>query len=660
MPSFFVRRNEGLCVDTSQLTATTELIAAVQQIFAENQYFLYLDYVHFIKLLYDVGPPLHHIYATSPLVRLAADIVAFQPERRALYRAVKISHDQAEYIFEPVFLTPPPIKQADETVPAITPAPSADAATTTTPQQPVATPKPVQIPTSLRFDEFVADMWSKDIRFGINEKVVRTAIESGKRDRCIIAKALPPQQGKPASIQEIARELHRDDAPAELPNGKLDLRQFKNRFPQIGKGVKLIKKIPLVMGIPGFDLAGKAIIPPVPADFDLASLAGPDTAVEQTEEGEFIVSMLDGFLILDSKTNQISISEKIINRDGVSARTTGDLHLSGDTYEEYGTVQEQRIVQGKNITIHADVFGTVSSDGGNITLLHNLIGGMAINQAGDITVNNVASGAVLKTRKGNVTIKHAERCEIIGTHVAILEAFNCDILADEVTVKVARGCTITAKSIHLTSAAAHKHSDMLVFVQIPDLSGFEKQSHELESKISEAEANLQHKHEELETIAEQASFKYYRLVATKLKNKEMSLTPEQQTRFRKLTVMVEPLLRHSAEISAKIKGIKTEQQQLSGQLSQLIAQQQADQEGINCRIDAVNGPMMVCTTTVKFNAALVHELSAKDWHAQLCDLMATSGKLFTGSSGCFAWQYQREDVSAKNVIEHTEAATPKR
>ena len=46
------------------------------------------------------------------------------------------------------------------------------------------------IPASLDLDEFIADMWSKGIRFGIDVAAVRAAIASGKSERVIVAQRL--------------------------------------------------------------------------------------------------------------------------------------------------------------------------------------------------------------------------------------------------------------------------------------------------------------------------------------------------------------------------------------------------------------------------------------------------------------------------------------
>ena len=121
---------------------------------------------------------------------------------------------------------------------------------------------------------------------------------------------------------------------------------------------------------------------------------------------------------MDPSSKRISIGPKIVSREGVSARTTGNLQLSGE-YEEFGEVQEQRVVEGGSITIHGDVFGKISSRGGTIVLHRNLVGGSAVNTDGDIRMKGVASGAVLQTKKGEITLARAENCVISGTRVLV-------------------------------------------------------------------------------------------------------------------------------------------------------------------------------------------------------------------------------------------------
>ena len=403
-----IQRPDGVYVAPAVLAAT--FAAAIDGVFSNNNYFSGLDYRVLIKVLYNFGPDLPRSRTGEVLIRFADGIVRFDPLRRQLYKAVKLGDGTAEYYFEPVVLTDP------------------------------SDPDGRGIPSRLDVDEFVADMWSKGIRFGIDVAALRSAIDSTKAERAIIARRLPALPGIDAHIIEVSSDLHRSDAPRQLANGKLDLMAFQNRFPQIRQGVKLLKKVPRKDGAAGFELSGLSIQPPLPKDIELGSMAGPGTVIEQTAQGEFLVSVQSGFLNVDGATSKVSVDDKIISRDGVSARTTGNLQLTGD-YEEFGEVQEKRVIEGESITIHADVFGNIVSRGGAILLNHNLVGGSAHNARGDIRVKGVASGSVLQTSLGEVVINRAESCIISGTKVTIEHAANCEIMADEVVLGQAEGNT---------------------------------------------------------------------------------------------------------------------------------------------------------------------------------------------------------------------------
>src|SRR3954468_12168617 len=102
---------------------------------------------------------------------------------------------------------------------------------------------------------------------------------------------------------------------------------FQNRFPQVKAGERLLKKVPRSAGTLGFELSGTSLEPPVPEDIQMWPMAGPGNVIEVNEDVEFLVSMQAGFLSVDAKTSQLSVDEKIVSRDGVSSRTTGNLTL---------------------------------------------------------------------------------------------------------------------------------------------------------------------------------------------------------------------------------------------------------------------------------------------------------------------------------------------
>src|SRR5471032_1026204 len=379
LPMAIVKRADGVYFKVAASAAACQ--GAVNQVFLASAIFTGLDYAAFLKSLYNIGaePP-----GEQPLRRFADSIAPFVAARRELYKSVKIINGEAEYYFEPTYF------HVDDLPPQ---------------------------PAKLSFDEFVADMWVKGIRFGIDAPVVRATIAAARPARLVVARRLNAMPGRDATI-EVSRDIHRSNAPRETADGRLDWHTFQNRFPQVKANVKLLRKVPRAAGTRGFELSGIVLEPPAPHDIELSSVAGAGTVIENLPDGEYLVSTVDGFLNVDPGSKRISIGPKIVSREGVSARTTGNLQLNGE-YEEFGEVQEQRVVDGGDITIHGDVYGNINSRGGNIVLSRNLMGGSAINVGGGIHVKGVASGAVLQTKVGEVVLARAENCVISGTRVVI-------------------------------------------------------------------------------------------------------------------------------------------------------------------------------------------------------------------------------------------------
>jgi uncharacterized protein (DUF342 family) len=411
----------------------TTLIAAIDNVYRAGNYFVGVDYPVLMKALFGHGPDLPRGPDGAAVVRIAADIQAFDPVRRALYRAAKIGRGHAEYYFEPVWL-PNPVDPDGE-----------------------------GFQTRLDVDEFIADMWTKGIRFGLDLPAIAAAMASNKADRITVARQLEPVPGEDAHVVEVSDDIHRNDAPLELANGRLDLNSFQNRFPQIQPGVRLLKKLPATLGAPGFELSGTQLPAKPGRDTDLAPYAGTGTQVQRLPDGEFLVSSQAGFLMVDAKTSRISVDVKVVSRDGVSAKTTGNLRLTGD-YEEFGEVQEKRLIEADSITVHGDVFGSLLSRGGTVVVRANLVGGSARNVRGDIHVRGVASGALLQADDGRIVMERAESCVIAGTRVEIGHAVNCEIVADEVVVKVAEGCALAGRAVTVECTVPRKQSEMLVAV----------------------------------------------------------------------------------------------------------------------------------------------------------------------------------------------------
>ena len=601
LPSALVQRADGMYFKAEASPAALQ--AAVNQVFLSGAYFRGLDYGVFLRALYGAGPELPQGMQGQPLWRFADELVPFAPVRRELYKSVRIIGGEAEYYFEPVFF------EVDGMPPT---------------------------PAHLDFGEFVADMWNKAIRFGIDAPVVREAIASGKVARLIVARRLPAAPGRDAALVEVSDSIHRSNAPRLLANGRFDLHTFQNRFPQVKARVRLLRREPPQPGVRGYELSGIVIDPPPARDMEVTSVAGLGTVVEHLDGYDYLVSSVEGFINVDSKSKRITIGPKIVSREGVSVRTTGNLQLDGD-YEEFGEVQEQRTVEGGNITVHGDVFGHISSRGGSIALLHNLMGGTASNADGTIKVAGGASGAVIQAKQGEVVLGKAQNCVITGTRVIINEAYNCEIMADEVLVKVASGCAIAGRRIEIDSAGPRKQAEMQLHVMVPDTTKYDEKLAEHAARAAQQEKLALRCKEQMDDITSEPELRNYMALAGKVRKQEVTLTADQLVLFQKMALKVGPSLKLVARLSVQMKEAQAAQQK-EQELAAHVYQQKLTVMGTaRCTLRQVAGEVVVRRMVFNPDLGPAYLLPPKEVKARLRAALGTQQPLFAGSSGEFDW-----------------------
>ncbi|WP_317203012.1 flagellar assembly protein A [Janthinobacterium sp.] len=609
LPPGLCQRKDGVYFDAVMPAPT--LLAAVNQVFLSNSYFAGIDYAVFIRALYDCGPPLPASAQGQPLIRVADAILPFPAERRALYKLVKIGRGAAEYYFEAQFLEALEMPDGSK-VPAR--------------------------PAKLDFDEFVADVWGKGVRFGIDAAAVRAIIAGGKVERIVVARRLEPAPGRDAQIVEVSSDMHRDDAPREMANGRLDLLTFKNRFPQVKKNARLLKKVPSAPGLPGFELSGQILQPPAPQEVELRGLAGEGTVIELLREGEFLVAAQDGFVNVDTESGAISIGAKIVSRDGVSSRTTGNLKLRAE-YEEFGEVQEQRSVDGSDITVHGDVYGHLHSHGGTIRLLRNLVGGTALNASGDIVVKGVASGSVLQASDGEVRMGRAENCVISGTRVVLEHASNCEIIGDEVSVGVAEGCAIAARSVRIGTAGPRKQAEMLVYALLPDMARLNRKIAELGVRAQGFARGAVKVQQEIDQVSQQLDVRNYLMLAGRVRKHELVLQPEQVPLFHKMAQAVAPALRAIAKLTIELQYMLTQQEQMLEQAAQVARQKRATAGESRCVLEKLDGDVLVRSIVFNPESGRVYDKAPKDIKAKLRNGACDAPIIFAGASGALDWTY---------------------
>lgn len=637
LPNFITKLADGVFADLAKLDSPNRFQTSVERIFASGYYFHELDYERFLDLAYGYTPEKLALVVSAmkerginPVIRFASDIVKFPSNRRELYKLPKIVEGKAEYIFEPVMLE----YEIEEPLSGI----GGDGE----PGVAGFEKRTISERTSLEFDEFVAEMWMKDIRYGIDAPAVRATILSGKTERVLVAKPLDPTPGKDAGLEEQMKGLYRDDSPKKLSNGKVDFRQFNNHFPQVKKGARILKKIPRVLGLVGWDVAGQVIEPPIPTDFDFTALAGEGALLDCGREGDFIVANADGFLTIDTATSRISVNAKIINRSGVSVRTTGDISLGCEEYEEFGEVQEKRIIEGKCITVHADVFGSIISSGGKIHLKQNLMGGTATNNDGDVVIDGLVSGAVVYARNGTVSIKRAENSIIVGKHVNIESAVKCDVCGEDVAVENSAGCAIAGKFVRLVTAGPRQERETVVSMLVPDLSGYDQEISVIGKKIEEVGAALvcKRREAEAEASATQGEARNYLVLEEKLRKKEITLTPEQMQSWKNLAARVAPGLKILNQLNGEVQLLQTEKEMYEGKVDALMQYKQDASTGISCAIRESHGDTLVRVMKTQPGAVTLADLEPKQLKAQLLAHALPADRLFSGEGGPFEWRHR--------------------
>lgn len=625
-PGFIKTRLDGVFVIMSRVPPRDGIRLFIERLFASEARFEGLDYACFTHLLYGSGAAAQGAMK-APEVRIADSIVRFPAERSVLYREPRITKggDQAEYLFEKIIVDEPIFGDPDGSG-----------------IEPVIgyVPKCILHPNQLDFDEFVAAMWLKGLRFGIDEMVVRQAIRSGKTGRITIATYSKPTCGVDAEIIEVSEALHRDNSPLVTLSGRADLRRFKNRFPQIAKDVPLLRKIPRILGEPGYQVTGEIIEPPLPVDINLAELSGPGTRIEHMEKGEFIVSSMDGFIVFDTCSNRIEVTKKVENRGGVSIRTTGDLSLSVDSYVEHGEVQEGRMIEGKDMTFLSNVYGTVISDNGNILLKGNLSGGRLQSNSGNITIEGRAFNATVQACGGSINMNVAESCMVIGKAVSIKHAVNCEILAEDLWLDVAEGCSIAGKAIRIASSGMRKEQETIITILTPDLSESDQHIIRKKGELAEIQKAAQAKAEEIRAITSQPDFAKYLAAASPIRAGVIKLTEAQHAGWQQMVNRYARQTKALAEMERERSQLTKTSLALEQEISHALQRREESMKGVLCEIKEVFGDTVALKHQSTAGIAALHDLPNRTLKTRLRQLGEPQERIFSSDEGSIKWQYK--------------------
>lgn len=624
LPDFIAHDAGGLRARADVAGRALAMQRFVDRVFSSGSYFAGLDFDALALLLH--APDGRDAGGGKPL-RLADSIARFDPERRALYKSPKIlaGGGRAEYLFGPVWLERvvevPIFGELDEHG---------------QPRVSGYEKQTRQTATRLKIEEFVAAMWQEGVRSGIDIAAVRAAIDSAQGERIEIARRDDPQPGVDATVREQTQALHRDDSPVILPNGRIDLGQFKNHFPQVSAGTSLLQKVPRQLGLPGRDIDGSVLEPELPRDFALEDLAGPGTRIERNAKGEFLVAARDGFLAIDKSTQQVSITEKIINREGVNQRTTGNLFLVGDHYEEHGEVQEHRTVEGRNMKFHADVFGGVISQGGQVHLCANLAGGSVRNRGGGIRVDGRISRATIDARESEVQAAHAESSSFVVGKLRLGRAVACEIVAEEVEIDEAIACAIAARRITIHRAGSRRDVECLVSLCLPDFAALDKQRAEEAKAADELRAKINDRQSGLDALLATPEVRNYIAAEQRIRSGGVTLTTAQEVQWRQATQRLASPLREIQLLRVQLDKLRTALAEREAKLAELDAGRTQAGLGMACEIAQAAG-VSVQTIAAPPEQPVLADVEIKRLRHVLRDTRMVRSRLFHGESGRYVW-----------------------
>ncbi len=640
LPAYLLRQEGGIFVDLARFPVGGGFVQFIDRVFGNGMRFLNLDYRLMVALLYDYDAVLDEAGIDARL-KLASGIVPFPAERKALYKGVKTdaAFQRAEYFFETVTIdvvTEEPVYGE--------PGPDGEAPLLGMKQ------KTETQPTRLDLDEFIADMWLKGVRFGIDVETVARVIARGETGRLQVAAQLDAQPGSDAEIEEATSVLHRDNSPKIMLNGKADLRKFQNRFPQIERGLPLLRKKPRVLGKHGYKVNGAVIEPEIPKDLDITPLAGPGTHIERIDGVEHIVSDREGFLSLDTASNLVSITEKIENKGGVSIKTTGDISLAG-AFIEHGEVQEGRSVEGKDMTFHDSVYGNLLSHGGVIRLESNLSNASAISKGGDVTLNGRAFNSVIEAWEGTVSAKYVESCIVMAETVEIERAVNCEIIADKIWIEQSEGCAVAGKDIHIRHSTECRGKQTVVSVLLPDIAKLDAMLRQLYQALADCQKVIEEKERENAKIRTNPEVAKYLTLQVNIRQGVVKLTEAHLDNWKRMQERFAKVERALAALDAdkqvqleKIKALRDEN-------AHLLEMRGKRSSGICCKLDEVSGDTLVRGIFAQDGLAEFQKISHVEIRNRLRDAAFQKERIFSGSGGELDWHYELPEIEGAPDID---------
>jgi hypothetical protein len=178
---------------------------------------------------------------------------------------------------------------------------------------------------------------------------------------------------------------------------------------------------------------------------------------------------------------------------------------------------------------------------------------------------------------------------------------------------------------------------MLLYPLVPELTQFDKKIAELAPRVAHFEREARQYKAEIDAITDQAEVRSYLNLATRVRKREVVLTPEQEPLFQKMAAAVGPSLKAVAKISLSMKASQVQQGQVQEQVAAVEQQKLAMMRNSRCQVKVVDGDVLVRSMSFSLDDGPVYDRTPKEIKAKVRATAAGMTVLFSGSSGSIDW-----------------------
>ena len=236
----------------------------------------------------------------------------------------------------------------------------------------------------LKRDHIFLKLQALGIERRINESALQEALTTVTKKEIIVAKGIPPQQGKDGDIEVFLEDIFEEETVPLNENERVDFRET-HKILNVEEGTVIAKRVPAVKGIPGQDLFGN-VIPPKDV-YEVIIRTGKNTTIKDDE----VVAISAGRPTIEwrGKLVKVDVIQEFIHNGDVGMESGniyfhGDVRITGDVLESMkveaagriyvkGTITKANLQSGQSIHVSDNVFSSTLSVGRENFVISELV-----------------------------------------------------------------------------------------------------------------------------------------------------------------------------------------------------------------------------------------------------------------------------------------------